>query len=320
MNRKRIILSLKIVMSGGLIWILFGSVDLNAVKEQIVTVNLVTFGGAIAVFFVQTAVIAWRWQTVINTVKSVLPFPNTLAITYMGLFFNQVLPSSVGGDVIRIYKASKSGMAFGRAVNTVLLDRVVTVLGLILLIVCSMPFFNYRVGYAEAQLLVPIVSLLVLGAVGGLLALMLLDNLPSRFSAYRVIKSLSVLAADTRLVFLSLRSAGRVMAVSAIGHANVTFGAFLIASSLGLDISWVDCMVLLPPVILVMALPISVAGWGVREGAMVTAFGLIGVPAGDTLVLSVLFGLASIVVALPGGLIWLLSDDGRKVDNIKADV
>ena len=77
------------------------------------------------------------------------------------------------------------------------------------------------------------------------------------------------------------------------------------AVSLNLNISLLECVVLMQPVALVANLPISVGGWGVRETAMIALFGLIGVPASATLVLSIQLGLLSLVVALPGGLLWL---------------
>jgi uncharacterized membrane protein YbhN (UPF0104 family) len=71
-------------------------------------------------------------------------------------------------------------------------------------------------------------------------------------------------------------------------------------------VTLVDCLVLVPPVILVATLPISIAGWGAREVAMVTVFGLIGVPSAQATALSVLFGVATLATALPGGLFWLM--------------
>jgi uncharacterized membrane protein YbhN (UPF0104 family) len=66
-------------------------------------------------------------------------------------------------------------------------------------------------------------------------------------------------------------------------------------------------VVLVPPAVLVATLPISIAGWGAREVAMVKLFGLIGVPASQAVALSVLFGLSTVLIALPGGLFWLLA-------------
>jgi len=57
---------------------------------------------------------------------------------------------------------------------------------------------------------------------------------------------------------------------------------------------------------LVSMIPISFGGWGVREGAMVVFFGLVGVPAADALAMSILFGLAALVAGLPGGVLWVV--------------
>ncbi len=65
------------------------------------------------------------------------------------------------------------------------------------------------------------------------------------------------------------------------------------------------------PALLVTTLPISIAGWGVREGAMVAAFSLVGVPVEGALVLSILFGLLILLISLPGGVVWMLSGDSR---------
>jgi len=123
-------------------------------------------------------------------------------------------------------------------------------------------------------------------------------------------------AADTRRVFLQPLHTVRVLFWAIAGNANITFAVFLMAMSLGLEVTWLDCLILVPPVILVTTLPISIAGWGVREGAMVTAFGLVGVPAEGALVLSLMFGLWGIVMGLPGGVIWLLSRD-RKMETVE---
>jgi len=58
--------------------------------------------------------------------------------------------------------------------------------------------------------------------------------------------------------------------------------------------------------LLILTIPISIGGWGVREGAMVTAFALVGVPGEGALVLSLLFGVIGLVVSLPGGIVWLM--------------
>ena len=92
---------------------------------------------------------------------------------------------------------------------------------------------------------------------------------------------------------------------SALGHANIAFAVYILALGLNLDITAFDSIVLMPPVLLAMTIPVSIGAWGVRENAMVVAFGLIGVSAEAATVLGVLLGLVGMAVAIPGGILWL---------------
>ena len=60
------------------------------------------------------------------------------------------------------------------------------------------------------------------------------------------------------------------------------------------------------PVALVSVVPISIAGWGVREGAMVAAFAYAGLPQSDGLLVSILFGFSYLMLGVLGGLVWVL--------------
>jgi ubiquinone/menaquinone biosynthesis C-methylase UbiE len=68
---------------------------------------------------------------------------------------------------------------------------------------------------------------------------------------------------------------------------------FLLGRTVDVPLGFVDCLLLVPPVLLLAALPISVAGWGVREGALVGRFALIGVPAVSVVAVSILYGLTA---------------------------
>ena len=84
-----------------------------------------------------------------------------------------------------------------------------------------------------------------------------------------------------------------------------SLAVFLIARSLALDIDVLTCLVLVPPVILLTILPISMAGWGVRELGMISALGYAGVASADALLISLTLGVFVVLLSLPGGWIWL---------------
>lgn len=301
-------LTLKFALSALLIGFLFNTVDLGKALSQLVEVDLWYLLLATLVMLTQVPLSAYRWKSVMEAQDAALSFLKTFQIVFIGTFFNQTLPSSVGGDAVRIYRVFKAGLTLPKAVNGVMLDRLATVLGLLLVVVVFQPFFIERTDGAVSGWLFPI---LTVAGITGTGFLMFLDCLPQNFRRWRIVRGLAHLATDTRLVFLHPRYMPQVIFWSVIGHINMSLSTWLLGLSLGLgdQLSLLDCMVLIPPVLLIATLPISIAGWGVREGVMVAALGYIGVSAENALVLSILFGLVVVATALPGGLIWLASSD-----------
>ena len=90
---------------------------------------------------------------------------------------------------------------------------------------------------------------------------------------------------------------------------------FALAQGLSIDVEISALLVLVPPVILVSLLPISFAGWGIREGAMIAMLGTVDVAPENALALSVAFGFLMLILSLPGALVWFLSDFRKSAAN-----
>ncbi|MCK5167303.1 MAG: flippase-like domain-containing protein, partial [Rhodospirillaceae bacterium] len=101
--------------------------------------------------------------------------------------------------------------------------------------------------------------------------------------------------------------AGPLMFWAVLGHINLSIMVWVLSIGIGVEITLVDCLALFPLILLIQTLPISIAGWGVREGAMVKVFAMVGVPAGGALAISLLFGVAVAIMSLPGGWLWISS-------------
>ena len=312
MFKKWLGLTLKVSVSGALIWFILSKIDLASAKDRALDVAPEMLLLAILLMFVQAVIAGIRWNVVLSAIGEPLAFINSFKIYYIGLFFNQTLPSSVGGDAVRMYIAKRAGVSLSASINGVLLERGALVIALVLIVTLMQPYFMTRVPDDQEGLILTSVAVLFVLMVVGLIALVNLDRLPSRYSHWRVVRGLAMLAADSRLVFLDPRSASKILSWSLIGHVNVTLSIYILAMGLKLDVSMLDCLALFPPVMLATTLPISIAGWGVREGAMVAAFGLIGVSQEGAVVLSLLAGVLAIITSLPGGIIWLMSGYRQK--------
>ena len=307
MFKKWLGLVLKVSVSGALIWFVLSNIDLASAKDRALDVAPEMLLLATFLFFVQAVIAGARWRVVLKAIGAPLPLIDSFKIYYIGLFFNQTLPSSVGGDAVRMYIAKRAGVPLGAAINSVLLERGALVVALVLIVVAMQPYFITRVSVDQENLILGSVMVLFFVMALGLIALMNLDRLPKRYSRWPIVRGLGMLAGDSRRVFLNPKWGISILTWSLIGHLNITLSIYILALGLKLEVSFLDCLTFFPPVMLATTLPISIAGWGVREGAMVAAFGLIGVSQGGAVVLSLLAGILAVVACLPGGLIWLMS-------------
>jgi hypothetical protein len=111
-----------------------------------------------------------------------------------------------------------------------------------------------------------------------------------------------------------------VLVISLLIHLLTALCAWSIAHAVAAQLGYFDALLLVLPVMLIATIPISIAGWGVRESALVVAFTYAGLAAEDGLAVSVLLGLAQFAVGLVGGVVWLAnSEDLRIADAFKGN-
>lgn len=313
MSRKQALaLAFKVLVSIGLIvWLFEAKMDVGAIGERLRQVAPLWLAAGLAVFVVQMLIGAMRWKVVADTVGPRLPYGSALRFFFIGVFFGQVF--TVGGDAMRVYKAYRAGLGLAPAFNGVFLERAGTILALLLVVAATSPILFGRVEADMARTLLFAALLALAGGLVGIALLLQVDRLPPAFERFRAIRGLRAVAADTRRVFLQPGPLMRLLVWGGLTHLNLTVAVYILARGLAVPVTWIECLALIPPVILAATLPISIGGWGVREGAMILSLGLIGVAENDAGALSILAGLVGIAVALPGGVLWLLDHDHRIV-------
>lgn len=286
-----------------LIWYLLDRVDVAKVLARVRRLDVLEAAMALGVLVAQAGLVTVRWWMVARITETALSLVAALRILLIGMFFNQTLPSSVGGDAVRVWLVTREGPPLGKAVNVVLCDRVLALVVLIGLIGASLPAIYTRV--ADDTTRTALLLLVGISAGGMAIFLALGERVAALLRRWRFTRPFGQLASDFRLLFTRPASASGLMLLSAFIHIMTIATVTLLAWGLELSVGFVDAFAIVPTVLLLTTLPISVAGWGVREGAMIAGFGFVGIPADDALALSVLFGVAQIVIAMPGGLVWL---------------
>ncbi len=311
--------TLKILFTIAMLTVALRSVDFPAAWKYASEQNDWFLVLAAALLAFQIACGAGRWQVILRALNAVMPFVETCRIYYIGAFFGTCMVASVGGDVARGWLMYRNNIRAGTAAISVILDRVAALAGVAIIILAVTPFFVRVVGH---DYFAPALIFACLAAAGllGIVIVAQLDRISvGRFARFRLLNQLATLGAATRQVFLRPAASIPVLALGVATQLGGSLAAYAIARSLALNVTATECLILMQPVTLLATLPISIGGWGVREAAVVTFFGLVGVAPSAAVLLSVQLGLLAVVLSLPGGLLFLVQRRRSGIDIAEVD-
>jgi hypothetical protein len=137
-------------------------------------------------------------------------------------------------------------------------------------------------------------------------ALSFVPRLIEKWRNVALVSRLADVASDARRAGFMLKPATSVLFLSLSMHLLAILSVYVLARGLGMEITALECLALVPVVLLISTLPISLAGWGMREGAMVAALSFAGIENSEALALSILFGLTLLAISLLGAVFWLV--------------
>jgi uncharacterized protein (TIRG00374 family) len=295
---------LKLLVSGGLCVFLFFKLDTPAIRQGMLSLDGRMFFGGLFAMALLLVLQGWRWLIIARALDLKVGFHSACALSFIGAFFSQVLPSSVGGDLVRVYRLYRAGQPLGLSLHSTIIDRVLAAVGLLVLAYIGFGMVGWS---AMPERLVIALGIFTAAIIAGVVLLLTLDfiPLPKWLAKLRVVQKVRHICADARRISRHLPAMCATMAASLVAHIGVSAVFFLLGSQVGLGADLAMCIALVPLVTLATMIPISVAGWGVREGAMVLVFGSVGANSSAALVTSILLGLATACSSLPGALVWL---------------
>ena len=286
---------LKAVFTLVLLALVFRAVDPARLAQAFLNLRPGYVALAVGALLVSTAIASWRWHLIMRSLDFRASEGFHFRSYFKGAFFNQALPGSIGGDAVRVLDVAALGYRKRDAFVGIFIDRIVGLSGLLVL---NLTANNLTHGLLPGWLF-RLVNLICLSGLAGVLLLMFLHR-SERLGRIKLLLPFTTLSRRFRQVYHSWQASLGQLALSVVIHLFPILALFFLARATGLDIKLGVFMVVAPPVFLLTLLPVSLAGWGVREGAMVGLFVLIGEPREAILTLSLLYGLAQIVASLPG--------------------
>jgi uncharacterized protein (TIRG00374 family) len=256
----------KLLLSFGILVYLFRHVDIKVLLAQFTQLNFLIFILAFLILILQCALSSLKWRIILKADGKTVPFLFLLKSYLIGNFISLFLPSSFGGDLYRIYALKKYSKDYLQNTSSVLFDRVSGLFALASLSIISYIFF------LKAYINYPFLFCYLFGVIFFWIltsdkTISFIDNYNIKFLDLikRILESFNKYRKNWRVLLF-------ILLISFAFQSNIVFLNKIYCSALNININLSFLFVVIPLIYLTEALPISINGLGVREGAFVFFF------------------------------------------------
>jgi uncharacterized protein (TIRG00374 family) len=296
----------------GLIALILWRADLRATVDALKGLQLVPFFGALLTSTFAVVLRAYKWHLLLHVQGGSRPFGTSLRVTFMSSFVNNFFLGTLGGDAYRAYHAGDYSKSTGGAATAVLMERATGLLSALLLVFVVGIFLSYDFVTTE---LLPAISLVGFAGFAAIIAAATLGARAARLPLVRRVRRLTRLIEEVSSSLNAYRDhRGLVLftlLLSLVFHAlqSVTLLLFVVAA--GVDAPFLTLLFIAPLTGILVVLPISMNGLGVKEGSLVFFLERIGTPGPDALLIALLGRVGNMTISLIGGLLFLLERSSR---------
>lgn len=296
---------IKIAVSVTLIGILLLHVDWREIISHLNSMNITAVTFVFLLMAAQFPISALKWQKALEIHKLNYPFGFLQRVLCIGFFFNNFLPTSIGGDGYRMIRTMpKEGMRSG-AVSAVLLERLVGFSALLLL-----GLVGGLITLTEHRPAIIMYYILAcgIGIAAALLFLLLFrtDILQNMKKKLLKVKKLEPIIHNIRYIKQGGRDLLDVIAISILFQLVAIWIIYLLFASMGIEVAFAECALIAAISGLASVLPISINGIGVVEGSFVFAASQFGVDLSQAILVAFMMRILVIPLSAICGLVYLL--------------
>lgn len=309
-RRATLGLVVRVVASGVMLALLIPRIDITSILpkgQHVATVRWLAIG--LVVTFVGFVLSAWRWQRVLDVFDERIGLPKLVSHYLAGQFVGNFLPSTIGGDVLRVTRLSATVKSSATSFASVVLERMTgwVVLPLLTLLGLVLHPGLFELGVApQIALGLALVTLalltLILVAAGS-------RSLAGRFADHegwqRFIGAVHVGVDKLRS---HPRGALGVIAAALVYQASMVVTVFVATRAVGLEIGPTAIIAFAPAVLIAQVLPFSLNGLGLREGAFVLFLTPLGVSTTQAVAVGLLLYGMTLAVSLLGAPAFAMGD------------
>ena len=260
---------------------------------------------------VLTAISSWKWQVLLRCKGIRIGLPRLISIYFIGRFFNLFLPTSVGGDVVRVWELGRHSGEKYEALASVFVERLsgMVTLAVISIVAVCIELHEYNLPILNASIL--FLSVLILAIFWVILdtrILSLLDRfVGSRFAmTEKLLFKLNLIHGAIREYKDQPVALVQVYAISCLFYFMAIVNVWVTARAFSPDVSFSSMLLVVPAIMLVMNLPVSIGGLGLMEAAYALLFPLFGYTPALALSTALLIRFKTLLYGGFGGILHLV--------------
>jgi uncharacterized protein (TIRG00374 family) len=293
--------ALQAVISVSLITIVITQAGFSSILEKMKDVELTLFVFGFCLVLTQTMLAAIRWHMILQHLDIFLTRFVCIRTYFCAMFFNQLLPASLGGDIFKFLRVHNRGHGKDKALVAVLSERLFSIMSIVLMAVPAL-VISVMGGYENVFYLG---LALIAFTIGAIVLTLSMAGLSDDWRFRRIFRSIGSVAEILKIHIRDMRLSIAAIGLSIVIQSMTVIYVVVMVKSMEVDADPFVVAAMVPFIFLVASLPISLAGWGIREGAMVYGLGIANVNGSTALVVSIMLGLHLLFVGLLGGVVWL---------------
>ncbi|MEK7313756.1 MAG: lysylphosphatidylglycerol synthase transmembrane domain-containing protein [Deltaproteobacteria bacterium] len=310
MTKERLMPVVKVAVSAALLYALFRKTDFNAFLNAVSSVSVFYAALAVLIYFTVQCVSAYRWSLILAKDVSV-PYREILSIYFIGMFFNNFLPTIIGGDVVKGYYLYKRVGNGPKVFASIFMDRYSGFAALMTITLVALAFGYFAVYAIGGAGLIGVFVFLMGGFVCVSLFLWFkglhdwLVKALLKVSFFRLNEKLDALYCAV----MSFKGRGDILfkafILSLAVQGGVIAGYLILGHAMGIGVKAGYFPLFIPLATVSAMLPFSFAGLGIREAVFVALFTMAGASMEEALGLSLMWFFVTVIVSVLGAFEYL---------------
>lgn len=298
-------LILKFGVSAAALYMLSRKIDITEIQRVYRNINMLYIIASMCLYIVAQMLSTLRWSKLVSTEHG---YVELLKIYYTGCFFNNFLPSTIGGDAVKAYYLYRRGGGLHSSMASVFMDRYI---GLAALVMIGAVSFVSGMNLIKQTFIVWFYPITIIGFIVASIILfrtkwaMFFKQTRMFYESISQYRGMKDVVADC-------------FAISIAVQVLTVLSVYLISRSIQSGVGMLECGIFIPLINIITLVPVSVSGVGIREGAFVYLFGLTGLKTEESITISLVWFITVAAVNMVGGLFYLTlgSEDKKRIRDV----